>query len=266
MINWSRGWEIGWRGRAARRCAWGHEPTIGDAFGRVLTVCQRAGGRPGVAFAVVERDDGHIDVHDAAAYFAGRDAWPEVERRICADAAGRVLDVGCGAGRHAAVLTADGLDVVGVDTSPGAVAVARERGVDARLGPATALPGGLGVFDTVLLLGNNVGLLGSAETAPVVLAELARVTAPGGRLLVSGVDPFDTDDAEHLAYHRLNRGRGRLPGQCRIRLRDGTLTTEWFDYLFVSEPELRALVDGSAWTPTRWERDGHAYAVRLEKA
>jgi SAM-dependent methyltransferase len=241
------------------------EPMVGDAFGRVLTQCWRAGARSGTAFAVVERDDGYIDAHDAAAYFAGRDDWPEVERRIVADAAGRVLDVGCGAGRHAAVLAADGLDVVGVDTSPGAVAVARERGVDARPGSATALPPVIGAFDTVLLLGNNVGLLGSAGTAPVVLAELARVTVPGGRLLVSGIDPFDTDDAEHRAYHRWNRERARLPGQCRIRLRHGALATEWFDYLFVSEDELRALVEGSPWTVGRWERDGRGYAVRLDR-
>ncbi|SEF10427.1 Methyltransferase domain-containing protein [Jiangella alba] len=235
----------------------------GDAFGRVLERCHAAAGRPGVAFAVVERDDGHIGVHDAAAYFSGRDEWPEPERRVCAGLAGRVLDVGCGAGRHAAVLAADGLDVVGVDTSPGAVAVARARGVDARAGSATALPGGVGTFDAVLLLGNNVGLLGSAATAPVVLAELARVTAPGGRLLLSGLDPFDTDDPEHLDYHGWNRERGRLPGQCRIRLRDGRLATEWFDYLFLSEPELRAVVDPSPWRATRWEREGHGYAVEL---
>lgn len=239
------------------------EIVTGDAFGRVLERCHAAGGRPGVAYAVVERDDGHIGVHDAAAYFAGRDDWPEPERRICAGLDGRVLDVGCGAGRHAAVLAADGLDVVGVDTSPGAVAVARARGVDARAGSATALPGGLGTFDAVLLLGNNVGLLGSAATAPEVLAELARVTAPGGRLLLSGLDPFDTDDREHLDYHRWNRERGRLPGQCRIRLRDGRLATEWFDYLFLSEPELRAFVDPSPWRLTRWEREGHGYAVEL---
>ncbi|PZF83059.1 class I SAM-dependent methyltransferase [Jiangella anatolica] len=238
---------------------------IGDAFGRVLERCHAAGGRPGVAFTVMERDDGHIGVHDAAGYFTGLDDWPEAERRICAGLAGRVLDVGCGAGRHAAVLAAGGVDVVGVDPSPGAVAVARERGVDARLGSAEALPDGIGTFDAVLLLGNNVGLLGSATTAPVVLAELARVTAPGGRLLLSGLDPFDTDDAEHLAYHRWNRERGRLPGQCRLRVRDGALATEWFDYLFVSEPELRALVEPSPWTIGRWERDGHGYAVELTR-
>lgn len=241
------------------------ETVEGDAFGRVLARCHAGGGRAGVAYTVVERDDGHVGVHDAAAYFAGRDEWPEVERRVCDGIGGRVLDVGCGAGRHAAVLAADGLEVVGVDTSPGAVAVARERGVDARPGSATSLPGGLGEFDVVLLLGNNVGLLGSAGTAPVVLAELARVTVPGGRLLLSGLDPFDTDDAEHLDYHRWNRERGRLPGQCRLRVRDGRLATAWFDYLFLAEPELRALVDGSPWRAGRWERDGHGYAVEFTR-
>ncbi|MDG6899020.1 MAG: class I SAM-dependent methyltransferase [Nitrososphaerota archaeon] len=42
---------------------------------------------------------------------------------------GKVLDVGCGAGRVALYLQGWGLDVVGVDNSPFALRVARLRGV-----------------------------------------------------------------------------------------------------------------------------------------
>ncbi|MBU8812085.1 class I SAM-dependent methyltransferase [Mycolicibacterium goodii] len=71
---------------------------------------------------------------------------------------GRVLDVGCGAGEHTILLTRLGYDVLGIDYSPHAVALARQnagrRGVDARfaVGDAMALgTGGEGErYDTIL--------------------------------------------------------------------------------------------------------------------
>jgi len=54
------------------------------------------------------------------------------------------LAYGCGAGRHAVPLQARGFDVVGIDPSPGALAVCQARGIDARAGTALDLPAGLG--------------------------------------------------------------------------------------------------------------------------
>src|SRR5918999_2988986 len=79
---------------------------------------------------------------------------------------GRVLDVGCGAGRAALRLQERGHELVAVDISPLAVEVARRRGVlDAREVPFERVDASLGIFDTVLMLGNNFGLVGSAGGA-----------------------------------------------------------------------------------------------------
>lgn len=50
---------------------------------------------------IVERDDGLIRANDAARHFGAREEWPALEQRAWAQATGRVLDVGCGGGRHA---------------------------------------------------------------------------------------------------------------------------------------------------------------------
>jgi SAM-dependent methyltransferase len=223
------------------------DPVVDDAFGAVLRACHQAGVPLGVVFAIVERDDGFIGVEDAATYFAPIEDWPTTERQAYEEFTGRVLDLGCGAGRHASVLTAAGLDVIGVDASPGAVEVARARGVDARLGLASALPAGIAAVDTVVLFGNNLGLLGSPWQTPIVLAELARVATPGARIFASGVDPYATTDPVHIAYHDRNRQRGRMPGHLRLRVRHQRLVSEWFDYLFVSELELAELLRDSPW-------------------
>lgn len=230
---------------------------MGDAFGGVLRACHEAGARTGAVFQIVERDDGHIAASDAAVYFAPVEDWPELERQASEEITGRVLDVGCGAGRHASVLIAAGVGVIGLDSSPGAVAVARARGVDARLGSVSAIPAGIDAVDAVVLFGNGIGLLGGRRQASVVLAELARVAAPGARLLASGSDPYATTNPIHLAYHERNRQRGRMPGQLRLRVRHERLASEWFDYLLPSEAELTGLLRESPWRLVEMRHDDH---------
>jgi len=233
------------------------DPVVDDAFGAALRACHQADTRPGVVFEIVERDDGFISVGDATRYFAPVEDWPMLERQACEELTGRVLDVGCGAGRHASVLTAAGLDVIGVDPSPGAVEVARARGVDARLGSASALPAGMAAVDTVVLFGNNLGLLGTPRQTSIVLAELARVATSRARIFASGVDPYTTTDPVHIAYHDRNRQRGRMPGHLCLRVRHERLVSEWFDYLFLSEPELADFLRDSPWRLVEVRYDDH---------
>lgn len=241
-----------------------HAPAIGDAFGNVLARCWDAGVQNCATWEIVERDDGYIGVGDAARYFDGPDLWSTVERRACDQVVGRVLDVGCGAGRHSVALQAAGHEVLGVDHSPGAVAVARQRGIHAEQVAVGEIGRSLGTFDSIIMLGNNLGLLGGPDAALPVLEDLAILANVGARLLGSGLDPYKTDNSDHLAYHELNRQRGRLPGQARIRVRDGLVATEWFDYLFVSPREFEDVVRESPWKIEALEHDGPNYNVCLK--
>ncbi len=226
--------------------------------------CWASGGAGGAAHVIVERDDGYINASDACEYFTRPDDWPLTDRTACDRATGRILDVGCGAGRHATVLRQRGLDVTGLEPSPAAAAVAVERGVPTIVASIEQPPAGLGRYDTLLLLGNNLGLLGGARTAPAVLAALARLAAPGARVLAAGTDPYGTRDPDHLAYHERNRRLGRFPGQLRIRVRDGRTCTDWFDYLLPSRAELETVVADSPWRLVcTGPADGAAYLATL---
>ena len=210
-------------------------PEIGDAFGAAL-VAHHEARDTGHAWAadrdagwyVVERDDGYTDPLPAAPYFAEPDDWQwDLERAALEACAGRVLDVGTGAGRFCLALAERGLDAVGLDPSPGAIDVSRSRGVATlHLGTVFDLDEP-GRFDTFLLMGNNVGLLESVDHAPRFLGELRRLAAPEARVLGIGLDPSATDDPRHLAYQAFNRSRGRLPGQLRLRIRFQHLATGW---------------------------------------
>ena len=234
-----------------------------DAYGRQL-LAQYEGYEP--TAEIVERDDGYIDTgSDPGAYFETYGKWPPAERQAIRFARGRVLDIGCGAGRHALYLQEKGFDVIGVDNSPGAITVCRLRGLKkAFVCSITELDRfKTGSFDTVLMLGNNFGLFGSATGARRMLKKLSRVTSPDARIIAGTRNPYITTNPDHLRYQRRNKRRGRMPGQIRLRVRFGRSVGEWFDYLLVSPKEMEQLLSGSDWKVERLIGSGEPsyYAV-----
>ena len=235
-----------------------------DAYGRL--VLDHLEGRPAVE--IVERDDGFIAAGVGPGnYFAPFRRWPPPERRAMRFVRGRVLDVGAGAGRVALHLQERGHEVVAIDVSPLAVEVCRRRGVrDARLVDIHDVDEGVGSLDTVVMLGNNFGLFGSAEGAAQLLPRLHALTSPRGRIVAESRDPYETDDPDHLAYQQWNRDRGRMPGQLRLRVRHRTYASPWFDYLIVSREEMEALADDTGWHVARFlTGDAGVYVAVLEK-
>jgi SAM-dependent methyltransferase len=137
---------------------------------------------------------------------AGYDRWalvydhdanplPALEEPIVRAAVGeprglRVLDLGCGTGRHAAWLADAGADVTAVDFSPGMLAEAREKAGAARVRFVVhdlhePLPLPDGAFDLVVsgLVLEHLRVLGP------FFAEARRVLAPAGRAVVSAMHP-----------------------------------------------------------------------------
>ena len=102
--------------------------------------------------------------------------------------AGRAVDVACGTGRHLTRLAELGHHVVGVDQSPQMLEVARQKMPHARLwlGAMGRLPVRSASSDLTVC---SLALEHELDPEPAV-AELARVTRVGGRVLISDVHPF----------------------------------------------------------------------------
>jgi ubiquinone/menaquinone biosynthesis C-methylase UbiE len=96
-----------------------------------------------------------------------------------------VADLGCGPGHVTAWLAARGVPSVGIDLSPGMVALARREhpGAEFREGDLLRLPAADGEFGAVVALYSVVHLTPGELRA--AFAEMRRVLRPSGRVLVA---------------------------------------------------------------------------------
>ena len=235
-----------------------------DAFGRMLWACYN-GQR---VFEIDERDDGYIEASTSPKmYFSDYEDWPQHEKKAMEYVKGRVLDIGCGAGRHSLYLQKKGLDVLGIDNSPLAIKVCKLRGLKkAKIMSIEDIDFKPKSFDTIIMMGNNFGLFGSFQKARSLLKRFHKITSDDGLIVAETRDPYKTDNPAHLEYHKLNRKRGRMGGQVRIRVRFEKYATPWFDYLFVSKEEMDEILKGTGWKVKQYIDSGNAlYIAIIEK-
>lgn len=237
-----------------------------DAYGAELMAVYRGGKN---IPEIVEREDRLISTSNWPARYIGEySTWAPPEKQAMRLVKGRVLDVGCGAGRHSLYLQKKGFEVTGIDNSPGAIKVCKLRGhKKARLMSITDIHRfKKNSFDTIIMMGNNFGLFGGYKQARRLLKQMHRITSAEGQIIAETIDPYSTTDPLHKAYQRFNRRRGRMGGQIRIRIRHNKIIGPWFDYLLVSKTEMKKIVQGAGWMIARiFEDKGPGYTVVLKK-
>jgi demethylmenaquinone methyltransferase/2-methoxy-6-polyprenyl-1,4-benzoquinol methylase len=192
----------------------------------------------------------------------GRDrAWRRATTAALRLAPGeRVLDLAAGTAVSTVDLRATGAEAVGCDFSLGMLRAGRHRGVPLVAGDALRLPFADGAFDAATI---SFGLRNVSDVDGA-LAELARVTRPGGRLVVCEFSrpvwaPFR---AVYLGY--LMRA---LPAVAR------RVSSNPDAYVYLAESirawpgqaELAARIAAAGWRDVAW-RDLTAGIVALHRA
>lgn len=178
--------------------------------------------------------------------------WRKVVARAVDARAGQlVLDLAAGTGTSSRAFTVAGARCVACDFSLGMLRVGARRPAPAlrfAAGDALALPFADEVFDAVTI---SFGLRNVADTGQA-LAELLRVTRPGGKLVIC--------EFSHLPAKRVNA----LYEQYLIRVlplvaRRLSGNAEAYDYLSESirewpgQQELAARIAASGWSAVSWQ-------------
>lgn len=190
----------------------------------------------------------------------GEDTTKQVDflaRELPLAAGERVLDLGCGHGRHANELARRGQQVLGVDMVMGFLDIARTDARDAGLTVDYALGDvrGLGVdasFEHAVSLFDAFGFLDDEGNADY-LRSVAQALVPGGRLLLDvrnrdwivrnilPVTVLDKGDDMMIDRHTFDTTTGRLVDR-RTYVRGGQVRTVTFSIRLYSLTELTALL------------------------
>src|SRR5215471_2783693 len=147
------------------------------------------------AYYILRRDDGAAYPPIYAREFFYPEGLPELDRVAVERCAGRVLDIGAGAGSHSLAIQDRGVDVTSVEVSEKAFDVMRRRGCkNAKVGDvfdSYAEP-----FDTVLVI-LNIGIVQNLEGLARFLTQLDGLMTDNGQLITDSIDPRNSKDESY---------------------------------------------------------------------
>jgi SAM-dependent methyltransferase len=162
---------------------------------------------------------------------------------------GRILDLCCGSGRHARILTDRGYEVVGVDSNAEALRAAAERVPDAtiRLLDLQSIAELDGPFDGCINLWHSFGYF-SDETNARILRDLTGLLRPGGRFVIdlynrSHHERLDLEESSVRNGEAIRTKRSWEGGRLRVELAYEHGGSDVFEWRLYDEHEFRELAD-----------------------
>ena len=190
-------------------------------------------------------------------FFRGAD-FPPIERYALELCQGQVLDVGAGTGVHAAYLQQQGLAVSTIEVSPVGVRIQRARGIKDAILTRYQDYTGQG-YDTVLLLMNGIGIVGTLPGLRRFLRQAIGWLQPGGQLL------FDSSDIAYL-YEDKPLPTQAYYGEVRYRYEYRQQQSNWFEWLYVDFATLATVADEAEWQAQLiFQDDNDQYLARLTR-
>ena len=172
-------------------------------------------------------DEDEIPVADL---FREYEQMPYLEKMALGLAQGSILDVGAGSGCHSIALEKMGKHTTAIDISPLSVQVMKERGVNAY--QIDLFDDSFkGSFDTILMLMNGSGIIGTTNNMSTFFGRMKQLLAPGGFILM------DSSDLRYLYEDEDGSFEVNLAddyyGQLDYQMKYKNIKGEVFDWLYI---------------------------------
>ena len=157
---------------------------------------------------------------------------PIIEQFALKHCKGKVLDVGCGAGSHALFLQQNkNLDVFAIDTSPGAIEIARKRGVQgAECKDFFEIKDQN--FDTILMLMNGSGIIGKLSNLEHFFEHSKTLLTKNGQILM------DSSDLIYLFEDEIEKP-AEYYGELEFQISYKNLKSDPFNWLYIDPNRLK---------------------------
>ncbi len=203
-----------------------------DPMGRAIADYQLTGTADRLRVFSPMFDEDEIPL---ATLFRTYEEMPETERKALDMTRGKTLDVGAGSGCHSLVLQGRGVDVTAIDISPLSVETMRQRGVEKVVEQDFFTIGGK--YDTILMLMNGIGIVGTLERMPEFFRHLDKILATGGQVLCDSSDiSYVFEDENGLIDYP---DTGHYYGELSYRMQYKDTIGEPFDWLYIDAETLR---------------------------
>jgi SAM-dependent methyltransferase len=191
-------------------------------------------------------------------FFRATHKLPEEELQALKLCEGSILDVGAGAGGHALALQQLGQDVTAIEISPLSIALMRERGVQKAI-CQDIFSFNQSTFDTILLMWNGIGLVGTLKGLRQFLRKAGSLLRPGGQIIFDSTDSayvFNRTPSMDLPYY------GEFSFQYQYRDQE----SGWFEWLYIDRNTLRTILEEEGWEMELLsENDRFQYFVRCRR-
>ncbi|MEO1051164.1 MAG: methyltransferase domain-containing protein [Bacteroidota bacterium] len=191
-------------------------------------------------------------------FFRTQEELTDLELLALHECNGTTLDIGAGAGAFSICLQDQRKEVFALDNSPLLVEVMEKLGVktivnydlwqykDAK-------------FDTLLLIMNGLGIVGTMEKLTTALDHFRTLLKPGGQILLDSSDISYLYEDEEIARPE-NTYYGQLDYQYEYQ---GT-KSDWFQWLYIDQDSLSKVADEKGWSFEKlFEDDMSQYLARL---
>jgi hypothetical protein len=188
-------------------------------------------------------------------FFRKYSEMPQLEKIALKHCTGRILDVGACAGSHSLYLQKKGIDVTALEISALCCETMTSRGIK-KVVCSDLFEFHEGVFDTIILLMNGVGIAGTPEGLRILFLHLKKLLSKTGKILVDSSDLvylYEQPDGSILFDLNANQYYGEIDYQLSYKEK----IYEPFSWLFADQVMLSDIAELTGFTTRILEYGPH---------